>query len=74
MNRRARSFTLALGAAAALAAAVGAAAQEQPADEGAAEDSRFNVPADTGYFDLRRITPITGDPVRGESRSELCTA
>lgn len=26
------------------------------------------------YFDLRRVTPISGDPVRGESRSELCAA
>ncbi len=74
MNRRARSFTLALGAAAALAAAVGAAAQEQPAADAKIEDSGFNVPADTGYFDLRRITPITGDPARGQARSELCTA
>ena len=74
MNRRARSFTLALGAAATLAAAVGAAAQEQPAADAKIEDSGFNVPADTGYFDLRRITPITGDPARGQARSELCTA
>ncbi|MDG6348519.1 c-type cytochrome [Luteimonas sp. 8-5] len=26
------------------------------------------------YVDLRRVTPISGDPVRGESRSELCAA
>lgn len=82
MNRRARAFTLALGTVAALATAFGTAAQDQAAeetgaaveDEAAVEDPRFNVPPDPGYFDLRRITPITGDPARGESRSELCTA
>ncbi|MGY0651189.1 MULTISPECIES: c-type cytochrome [unclassified Luteimonas] len=26
------------------------------------------------YFDLRRITPISGDPARGQARSELCAA
>src|SRR5690606_32543330 len=26
------------------------------------------------YFDLRRITPISGDPVRGQEQSQMCAA
>lgn len=58
-------------------------AQAEPAEStapapeavAAAEESALDAKAtEPGHFDLRRITPVSGDPARGQSRSEVCTA
>lgn len=56
-----------------LLAATAATAQEH-GQEQAQEQQAALEQAPPGYFDVRRITPISGDPVRGQSRSELCSA
>lgn len=74
MSRRTRMAAPLLAAAFALAAAT---AFAQDADAGAAPEAGDDAPvatSDAHYFDLRRVTPITGDPARGKSRSELCSA
>jgi cytochrome c553 len=70
-----RMTLLALSAAAALAATASVLAQDAEGTEEATIDAATDAAvAAPRYVDLRRITPITGDPVRGQARSEVCSA
>lgn len=74
MSRRAQGGLLAAAAAIALVLAAAAPAQDAPdAEDAPAVETTAKADAHR-YFDLRRITPITGDAARGETRTELCSA
>lgn len=72
MSRHVRMGMLALATTAALLTVATTSAQDELATDTTAESAAATD--DHRYFDLRRITPITGDPARGLARSELCSA
>ncbi len=73
MSRRARAGLLAIAAVAAMAIAAAVPAQDDGAGAEAAPGTDASAKGPR-YFDLRRITPITGDIARGKARTELCSA
>ena len=76
-GRHARAGLLALAATITLLAAATAPAQDAGATDAEADATAEEAQVATDrprYFDLRRITPITGDPARGKEKSELCSA
>lgn len=72
MSARMKVGLLAFAATALLGVVAATAAQEAPAEEAPATDA--HAAKAQRYFDLRRVTPIGGDPVRGKTRTELCSA
>lgn len=79
MSRRTgRGWRVLVASAAFLAAASQVPAQDAgtaAADAEATTTGKADAPpGHSAYFDLRRITPITGDAARGATRTELCSA